>query len=66
MWPTGPGHLLDMSWYRTAAHREAEGVGWHVFGSREGNGPWPRLEGFKMGNGRPEIAEQGFHVLLGC
>jgi hypothetical protein len=30
------------------------------------NGPWPRLEGFKMGNGHPEIAEQGFHVLLGC
>lgn len=27
MWPKGLGHLLDMSWYRTAAHREAEGVG---------------------------------------
>lgn len=30
------------------------------------NAPWPRLEGFKMGNGHPEIAEQGFRVLLGC
>lgn len=66
MWPRGLGHRLDMSWYRTAAHREAEGVGWHVFGSGEGNGPWPRLESFKMGTGYPEIAEQGFHVLLGC